>query len=306
MANNPAQTGSFWLCPECRKHVPSRASTCSCGFDRERTGWKASQVRIGQGSEHKRSGQASPTRIVGVALVTVALGGASVAAWRYGGASDQSNQAIVEKFRRLRSPRVLVVEASPVPVGSQPLAPESPAETLERDTQPTDETSPAAPVPLQQPPLLPSPPPATLPSTGFVESETDVRRRLGAEDFARKVAVLSARADEADLAWHRYSAGCRENVLQITSSSVAVAAAGDRDWFAVAGVASTSSVTMRQWTDACEEMGTFIARISHVHGGMCEAEDAARRASVLPGLRREIRQRYRLEWWGWDHYCPFR
>lgn len=27
-------TGRFWLCPVCRKHVPSRADKCQCGFDR--------------------------------------------------------------------------------------------------------------------------------------------------------------------------------------------------------------------------------------------------------------------------------
>ena len=27
-------TGSFWLCPSCNRHVPSRTSACHCGFDR--------------------------------------------------------------------------------------------------------------------------------------------------------------------------------------------------------------------------------------------------------------------------------
>jgi hypothetical protein len=31
---DPRETGRFWLCPECRKHVPTRLDVCSCGFDR--------------------------------------------------------------------------------------------------------------------------------------------------------------------------------------------------------------------------------------------------------------------------------
>ena len=30
----PAQTGRFWLCPECSRHVPARSNACTCGFDK--------------------------------------------------------------------------------------------------------------------------------------------------------------------------------------------------------------------------------------------------------------------------------
>jgi hypothetical protein len=30
-----SQTGSYWLCPGCRRHVPNRVETCRCGFNRQ-------------------------------------------------------------------------------------------------------------------------------------------------------------------------------------------------------------------------------------------------------------------------------
>jgi len=143
-----------------------------------------------------------------------------------------------------------------------------------------------------------------LPPEG--ESESDKLRRLGAEEFARAIAVASAKADEADINWRRYSEGCRQNILVVTSRAVSVAAAGDREWFAVAGAAASSTVTSVQWTEACADIGNFLSLTTQVHGAVCEAEDRARRNHVYPGVRRDIRQRYRLEWWGWDHYCPTR
>ena len=32
--SNPSETGRFWSCPECNRHVPSRNSACMCGFDK--------------------------------------------------------------------------------------------------------------------------------------------------------------------------------------------------------------------------------------------------------------------------------
>ena len=29
-----ASSGQFWICPQCRKHVPVRLTTCQCGLSR--------------------------------------------------------------------------------------------------------------------------------------------------------------------------------------------------------------------------------------------------------------------------------
>ena len=106
---------------------------------------------------------------------------------------------------------------------------------------------------------------------------------------------LVEKADEADIAWERYLEGCRENVISVT----AAAGYADREWIAVAG----ANVTARWWTDSCAEAGTFYALFRQVKKGMCLAEENARRASVYPGARRELRRRYRLDWGGWDRAC---
>lgn len=40
-------TGSFWLCPSCKKHVPSRQNTCRCGFDRSQSAALTREVQTG-------------------------------------------------------------------------------------------------------------------------------------------------------------------------------------------------------------------------------------------------------------------
>lgn len=148
---------------------------------------------------------------------------------------------------------------------------------------------------------------AVPPAPAVEESDMDRRRRLGIEEFDAIVRELSRKADQADIAWERFRAGCRENISRVTSTAAAGAFAGvaDRDWLAFAGAwaASSTTVESRSWTEACAEAGTFFALFDQVRAGMCAAEDRARRASVLPGTRRDIRARYRLSWSGWDNVC---
>jgi hypothetical protein len=127
------------------------------------------------------------------------------------------------------------------------------------------------------------------------ESPMDRARRLGAIRFEQEMQILEAKADRADIAWRRYVAGCSVNVTAVSAG----AAAGGRDWFAY----GFATVVTREMTEACAEAGTFFSLIQQVKHGMCVAEDAARRAAVYPGTRREIRERYRLDWDGWDRVC---
>ena len=106
---------------------------------------------------------------------------------------------------------------------------------------------------------------------------------------------MSAKSDQADIAWKRYVEGCG---LEVTHAD-AGAAIGGRTWFAVAWASTTTT----RVTDACAEAGTFFALVDQIKRGMCVAEDRARQASVYPGTRREVRRKYRMDWDGWDSVC---
>lgn len=290
-----SQTGSFWICPKCRKHVPTRSQVCQCGFDRHASTEPVSNVSL-RGTEPLR--ESSDSRrgwFPWAAVAALALVAGVYVAMRTPGSSPApADTELARRLRRLREPppppQVVYV---PVPVaptaspGGNPLPePVNGSDTSSPLVMPTAGVAPeTAPAP---PPL---PPPESVPQ----ESEVDAKRRAGAEEFDREIASLSRKADQADIAWQRYLSGCRENVTTATS----VAGVADRDWLVFAG----ATVTTSQWTEACAEAGSFFALMRQVREGVCVAEDRARQHWVLPGVRRDIRHRYRLDWEGWDNAC---
>jgi hypothetical protein len=127
-------------------------------------------------------------------------------------------------------------------------------------------------------------------------TDTDRRRASGTAEFETHMVQLSAKADRADLAWRRYVEDCR---LEVTSGS-AGAVGGTRGWFGYAWESATSP----RATKTCMAAERFRALVDQVKDGMCVAEERARTASVYPGVRRELRTKYRLDWDGWDRICP--
>jgi hypothetical protein len=199
-----------------------------------------------------------------------------------------TNDAIVARMRRAREapPQQQVIY---VPVAVGPSATPSPTASAQ-----AEQIAPSAAPPLQaEPPTAAATVPPGEPPPA--EDEVAMKRRLGAQEFERDMGYLARKADDADIAWERFLAGCRVNVTSV----VAVAGVADRDWLAVAGV----SVVQKQWTDACAEAGTFFALAHQVHDGVCVAMDRARRNWVYPGTTRDLRHKYRLDWDGWDSSC---
>lgn len=130
---------------------------------------------------------------------------------------------------------------------------------------------------------------------GVELTDTDRKRLAGTAEFESDMTQLSAKADRADVAWRRYVGGCRLEITRVSAGAVI----GGRDWF---GYAWTSANSTRP-TEACAEAGTFYAIVGQVKDEMCVAEERARRSSVHPGARRDLRTKYRLDWDGWDRVC---
>lgn len=127
-------------------------------------------------------------------------------------------------------------------------------------------------------------------------------KERGEAELERALIPLAEKADKADLAWARYEAGCHENVSSTTSR----AAAGTRVWFGDGSMVETGAVAgstaySSTWTEACSELGTVRFYTQQIRSGMCQAEEAARRAGVYPGTVRALRAKYRLEW----NWCSF-
>lgn len=119
-------------------------------------------------------------------------------------------------------------------------------------------------------------------------SQTDVMRDAGAVQFERVMQAAAKRADSLDDYWSRFRVACGVSAVQ---------SAGDREWFGVwdrEPSFNTADVRCTRW----------LSDVSQVAGGirqaMVSADEAARTASVYPGVRRDLRRKYKLDWDGWE------
>ena len=72
-----------------------------------------------------------------------------------------------------------------------------------------------------------------------------------------------------------------------------------RDWFALWGPGSV--LIDNESLPECVAMRSSVADLaSRVRSGMADAEEHARQSGVFPGAARAVRQRYSMEWSGWD------
>jgi S1-C subfamily serine protease len=116
----------------------------------------------------------------------------------------------------------------------------------------------------------------------------DSQRSHGLQRYSADVASIAARADSLDGAWNRYRVLCK-----VTS----VPPGQTREWFGLYDPASP----LHRAPDACPTLLNDLQRqADSVRAGMIAAGEMARHADVLPGDRRDIRRRYRLDFPDWD------
>ncbi len=121
-----------------------------------------------------------------------------------------------------------------------------------------------------------------------IPTETEQVRLRGTQVLEAKLAAIAYRAATLDDAWARFMAVGFEG----TSTG-----SFDRAWYAVWEPETLKGKPRLGYEGSFAELKRRAGEIREwVHA----AEDEARRADVYPGVRRELRQKYRLDYPGWN------
>jgi hypothetical protein len=120
-------------------------------------------------------------------------------------------------------------------------------------------------------------------------SESDAARTSGQADYERNVAALARTADQIDARWANFQRNCL--VTPVNQGDA------QRVWFVVRDTLPTFKTPDMWCTNNLQDFARFVQEFS---GAMAQTSEAARRAGVYPGVMRETRRKYRLDWTGWD------
>ncbi|HET9834430.1 MAG TPA: trypsin-like peptidase domain-containing protein [Vicinamibacterales bacterium] len=123
---------------------------------------------------------------------------------------------------------------------------------------------------------------------GTVTTDADVARKNATRTYATALAAVASRADQLDGYWRRFKADCYQG--SITGQF-------DREWFAVFERDKMRGAVHPGCTGS---FSTLMNDANSIRRSVSAAEEAARKGDVYPGVRRDLRQRYRLDYAGWD------
>jgi S1-C subfamily serine protease len=119
-------------------------------------------------------------------------------------------------------------------------------------------------------------------------SEADAARDRGERAFSDAMQAAGRAADSIDDYWNRYSGEC----------VVRAGRSGDRPWFAALEAGAVEIGQSLKW-DCSNWIETVRSHAAEVRIRVQQASEAARHDGVYPGVVREMRRRYKLEWSGW-------
>jgi hypothetical protein len=119
-------------------------------------------------------------------------------------------------------------------------------------------------------------------------SDTDATRDQAARAYEQTITQLARRADALDNYWRRFRSSCYQGPISGTF---------DREWFAIFDPRAMQGVVVNGCGSAFADAQQ---QANNVREGVVSAEEAARRADVYPGARRDILRKYRLDYAGWQ------
>jgi hypothetical protein len=131
---------------------------------------------------------------------------------------------------------------------------------------------------------------AALNDTMSGATPADSARAQGENAYGRVMEATSRYADQVDAYWQRYKETC------VVS---APAPGGDRAWFSVLAaqpvrVNGMANVDCAGWLKEVQRGAT------EVRTEVAKANEMARQRGVYPGVVRDLRRRYKMEWVGWQ------
>ena len=116
------------------------------------------------------------------------------------------------------------------------------------------------------------------------------RRLRGLEQFEKEVIQYAKKADQMDIEYRRYKDSCMNQSTYVYSYG--------RSWFSVwDGYTYINNESLPEckkiWSD-------FVRLTEEIKAGMIYSMELARKAGVYPGQVRKVREKYYLDWEGWE------
>jgi len=120
-------------------------------------------------------------------------------------------------------------------------------------------------------------------------SDTDQQRARGEQAYAQVLDWAARNGQQLDAYWDKYASSC------VASAS----RSGDRAWFAAfeangIRLSATSAYNCHSWLETIQNNAAAI-KVEVDRAG-----EAARKSGVYPGVLRDVRRRYHMDWSGWD------
>ena len=119
-------------------------------------------------------------------------------------------------------------------------------------------------------------------------SETDQQRNEGTARYEAALNAISRRADWLDNYWARFKERGYEG---------RVVGSFDREWYALWEKEALPGKIDHDYESTYNDIRR---NAEEIRSQVIAAEEAARKADVYPGTRRELRRKYRLDYAGWD------
>jgi hypothetical protein len=121
-------------------------------------------------------------------------------------------------------------------------------------------------------------------------SESEEARTEGATEYEQVVQRAARNGDDLDSNWQRNAKYCIASAAQT---------GGDRSWFALY-VPNGVQITQNSAYDCVGWIDNMKGYAKQIKDALDESAEVARRNGVYPGTIRQIRQKYKMDWSGWD------